>query len=126
MPRGNPNGNPGNKGGGRASAFVEREEGIWLKNVWKTDTDTDVLKAKIAKGKYSIRDIFLAKVLSGNERLIAVAANKIMPDLTELSGPDGEPLKVDLIGEARKRSAKYHRDAKGKPKTTSAKGPDLR
>lgn len=82
----NPKGNPGNKGGRRPSAYEEFKNAEWHANAWEKDSDLVALKAKIATGKYSVRDMFLAKALEGNERILGIFANKLLPDLHEFDG----------------------------------------
>lgn len=92
-------GNPGNKGGGRKPESVERKDKIWLKEKWEQDSMLEALKEKLKSGKYSIRDVFLAKALQGNERILNVCANKMLPDLHELAGQDGGPLVIKWLND---------------------------
>ncbi len=104
----------GNSGGvkgrsGRKSAYQEFLDAQWHAKAWQEDTDAEELKAKIKTGKFSVRDRFLYAALSGNDRILAHFADKILPDISMLIGPTGGAVEVDLVGEAKKRSAKYVR-----------------
>lgn len=89
----NPNGNPGNKGGGRKNAYEEKKDVEWASNVWVLDQDKDVLETKIASGKFSVRDMFLYKCLTGNERMIQTLANKLLPDQVDVTS-GGSPVRI--------------------------------
>jgi len=95
MPRGNPNGNPGNKGGGRKSAYQEKADAAFLWEVFTKQLDKEELK-EILKGNHSIKDAWIAKALSGNERFINQIVHKLFPDKQELGGVDGAPLELDV------------------------------
>jgi hypothetical protein len=81
----------GNKGGGRASAFEELQNAVWHHDKWEVDSDVPALQAKLKTGKYSVRDVFLAKALQGNERVLSIFANKLLPDLVDMTSK-GEKL----------------------------------
>lgn len=93
----NPNGNPGNKGGRRKSAYQERQDAIWHDEKWRIETDVPVLKAKLETGKYSVRDVFLAKALQGNERILGIFANKLLPDLHDHTSK-GQRMGIPILG----------------------------
>lgn len=80
----------GNKGGGRASAYEELQEAVWHSDKWEIDSDVPSLQAKLKTGKYSVRDVFLAKALQGNEKILAIFANKLLADLVDIRGKDGQ------------------------------------
>lgn len=84
--KGAPKGNTfakGNKGGRRPSAYEEVQNAIWHSEKWEIDSDVPALQAKLKTGKYSVRDVFLAKALQGNERVLSIFANKLLPDLVD-------------------------------------------
>lgn len=94
----NPKGNPGNKGGRRPSAYEELQNAIWHHDKWEVDSDVPALQEKLKTGKYSVRDVFLAKALQGNERVLSIFANKLLPDLVDVKS-DGEKLGPTLSEE---------------------------
>lgn len=104
----NPRGNPGNKGGGRKSAYQEFLDAQWHNAKWVKNTDIKKLAAKISSGKFSVRDIYLYQALSGkNARILAAFGDKILPDISMMIGASGGAVQVDLLGEAKKRVEKY-------------------
>ncbi len=88
---------PGNKGGGRKSAYQERQDAEWLASVWTGDCDRAELAAKIASKKHSVRDVYLFKALMGNDRILESIADKILPDKVDLKAffEDMSPDDVD-------------------------------
>lgn len=99
----------GNKGGGRKSAYQEHLDAQAHFQGWTMPQDVAELERRIASKKYSGWDIFLLRALKSDPRILSKWADKVMPDLTILMGPTGGAVQVDLKGEAKKRSAKYHR-----------------
>lgn len=91
----------GNKGGGRASAFEEFKEAVWHAEKWEIDSDVPALQAKLKTGSYSVRDVFLAKALQGNERVLGIFANKLLADLVDIRGKDGGPIQTNLSDDER-------------------------
>lgn len=113
-PKGNKNAKGNVSRAGRKSAYAEFLDAQWHKQMWDgvpregdnlEGVDAKGLADKIAGGYYSVKDMFLYKALTGNERILAVFADKLLPSLNMHMGPTGEAL--DLTGEAKKRSAKY-------------------
>lgn len=92
MPKGRPNGNPGNKGGGRKSAYQEIQDAEWHEKVWNDSQDVDALERLILSKNYSGRDMAALRLLKGDKYLIGKFMDKLVPDLHELSGPGGQPL----------------------------------
>lgn len=86
----------GNKGGGRASAFEELKNAVWHVDKWEVDSDVPALQAKLKTGKYSVRDVFLAKALQGNERVLSIFANKLLPDLIDHT-TNGKDLPTPIL-----------------------------
>lgn len=82
-------GNPGNSGGkkgiaGRKSAYKERQDAESLWELWETVVEDapeyiDNLKHK---GR-SPKQVFLAKLLAGNDRALAEVFRKLYPDKVE-------------------------------------------
>ena len=89
----NPKGNPGNKGGGRKSAYQELAD---AKTLWKKWTDpelADAVLAKIAGGKASLEDIFFALGHKEDTKVLVEIFKKIYPDISKtdiMSG--GKPI----------------------------------
>ncbi len=77
-PKGNKNA-LGNKGGGRKSAYQERFEAQLLYDLFTTPVNMRALEKKISSRKYTLRDIIIYKVMTGNDRLLAAMFNKIFP-----------------------------------------------
>lgn len=76
---------PGNRGGGRKSAYQERQDAEWLASVWTGDIDRAALAAKVASKRHSVRDVYLFKALMGNDKILASMADKILPDKIDLN-----------------------------------------
>lgn len=70
----------GNKGGGRKSAYQERADADLLWNVFNNPVNKAELAKRIATGTCTIRDVWVLKALSGNERLIDTIVKKLFPD----------------------------------------------
>lgn len=84
--KGAPKGNDyakGNKGGGRKSAYEEATSAIWHAERWELDNFREELRKKVESGVHSVRDVFLLKALDGNERILGIFANKLLPDLVD-------------------------------------------
>jgi len=79
-------GNPGNKGGGRKSAYEEAENAKHLNASWRNEQIMKELEAKINSGVYSLRDAFYYKAFKGNERFLSDIFKKIHPDLVDFKG----------------------------------------
>jgi len=100
----------GKKGrSGRKSAYQEHLDAQQHYQAWTLPQDVEELEKRIKSKKYSVWDVFLLKALKADPRILAKYSDKVMPDLTVLMGPTGGAIAVDLKGEAKKRSAKYHR-----------------
>lgn len=83
---GNPRGNPGNKGGGRKSAYREKHDADLLSDIWNKPMVREEIKQRLAEGKYSLRDMFISKAYAGNERILSEIFKKLYPDKLEHSG----------------------------------------
>jgi len=86
----------GNKGGRRPSAYEEVQNAVWHSEKWEIDSDVPALQAKLKTGKYSVRDVFLAKALQGNERVLSIFANKLLPDLVDHT-TNGKDLPTPIL-----------------------------
>lgn len=93
-----------NKGGGRRSAYQEAESALWHSEKWEIDSDVPSLQAKLKSGKYSVRDVFLAKALQGNEKILGIFANKLLPDLHDVRTTGS--LTLEALTEERKKAVK--------------------
>ena len=79
-------GNPGNKGGARHSAIVEKATGERVKALFRNDQDKEALIAKIQSGFYSGWDVVMLKFLvQMNDRVICDLLRKIVPDLIDVT-----------------------------------------
>lgn len=76
----NPYGNPGNKGGGRKSAYQERADARELTHMFFEEIDVKELVEKIMSGKYRVKDALLVKALLGDDRILLGMFNKLFPD----------------------------------------------
>lgn len=86
-------GNPGNKGGGRKSAFAEKLDADWHELVWKTVQDVSELESKIATKKYAGRDIAALRLLKGDKYLIGKFMDKLVPNKLDITS-DGKPIPI--------------------------------
>lgn len=84
----------GNRGNPNATGRPSVKETIWHKDKWELDTLVNELEQKVASGKYAIRDIWLLKALKGNDKILRQAADKILANLVDLRGKDGDTLQV--------------------------------
>lgn len=89
-PKGNKNAE--GKDSGRKSAYQEKQDATWHAEKWELDQYRKELERKIASGVYSVRDMFLYKALDGNERILTIFANKLLPDLVKHSGDEENPI----------------------------------
>ena len=76
----NPKGNPGNKGGGRKGAYLERASAELLWEMWEGIKDKDACREKIKKGKYSLKEAFLLRALNGDRQILIEIFKKLFPD----------------------------------------------
>ena len=73
-------GNPGNKGGGRKSAYQERANADFLAELFFKQHTKEEIGNMLKKGKYSVSDVMLTKAFSGDMRAILPIFNKLFPD----------------------------------------------
>ena len=90
----NPKGNPGNKGGGRKSAYQERADARLLEEMFFNELCKEETLAKIRSGKYSLKDMFVSKAFDGNERFLGEMFRKLFPDKVETK--EDVTLKIDV------------------------------
>jgi hypothetical protein len=91
---GNPRGNPGNKGGGRKSAYQEKADAELLWRMFMGELSKDELLQKLKTGKYSLKDVFVTKAFQGNERFLSDMFRKLFPDIVEQK--EEVSLKIDV------------------------------
>lgn len=89
-------GNPGNKGGGRKSAYQELADAKLLWEVFTKPMTVEKIKKRIESGKYSIKDVWILKARQGNEKFIQQIVHKLFPDRKEIGGEGGGPIAVDV------------------------------
>ena len=92
----NPNGNPGNRGGGRKSAYQEMVDANMLWEVFNKEYTREELEKVLKSGKHSIKDTWIAKAYAGNERFIQQIIHKLFADKKqiEMGGFEGEPIEI--------------------------------
>ena len=89
MPSG---GTIGNKGGGRKSAYQEKADAETLHKMFFDVLDKQEVKKMISDGKYSLKDVFISKGFTGNEKILIELFKKVFPDNINLSGLN-DPLR---------------------------------
>ncbi len=81
LPKGTNNGNHGKKGrSGRKGAGVEQNNVQILHDMFFSDQGKNDTLDKLKTGKYSLKDVFVSKAYSGNERMLLALFNKNFPD----------------------------------------------
>lgn len=86
---GAPFGNHNSKNQGRRSAYQEQADAKMLARMFFERFDTNEIKQILREGKYSIKEAFIAKALSGSDKHQIAVFNKLFPD----------QLKADVEGE---------------------------
>jgi len=76
-------GNPGNKGGGRKSAMLEKNTADLLEEMFTGELTKNELVEKIKKGKFSVKDRFLLMAAEGNELFMQKMFDKYFPSKVE-------------------------------------------
>lgn len=88
-----PKGNQNAKGKktGRKSAYQEKADAEFLWDIFLKKYTVEEIKAKLKKGKFSIKDVWISKLVGGNERMLNQLIRKLFPDQknVELSGEIG-------------------------------------
>lgn len=77
-------GNPGNRGGGRKSAYQEQADAAMLWEMFFGKLDRKEVEAKLRTGQYSLKDMFVSKAFAGNERILVEVFKKLFPDLEKV------------------------------------------
>lgn len=96
LPKGTNNGNVGKKGrSGRKSFYQEKADAQFLNDVFFGKLDKEEIKKQIASGKYAIKDVFISKAFSGNDKMIEILIKKLFPDKKEITGQDGGPVEIN-------------------------------
>ncbi len=70
----------GNRGGGRKSAYQEGADAAMLREMFLTPMSREEVQAKLKSGKYSLKDLFVSKGYTGNERVLLALFHKFFPD----------------------------------------------
>lgn len=73
-------GNPGNKGGGRKSAYQERADAETLHRMYFDTAPQEEIEEKIRQGKASLKDRHILVGLEGDARVLNTIFNKVFPD----------------------------------------------
>lgn len=93
-PKGSNAGVVGKKGrSGRKGAGVEWNNQQILQEMFFTEIGKEEILKKLKTGKYSLKDVFVQKGYSGNERILTALFNKVFPD-----EKPANPVNVFLIG----------------------------
>lgn len=93
---GNPKGNPGNKGGGRKSAYQELADATEAYRIFFQDHDQEELERKIGSGKFSIKDRFLLNAMEGDTPTVLKAYHKAVPDNVDIT-TKGKELPTPIL-----------------------------
>lgn len=81
LPKGTNNGNHGAAGrSGRKSAYQENADAALLREMFLTPMSRDEVQSKLKSGKYSLKDLFVSKGYTGNERVLLALFHKYFPD----------------------------------------------
>ena len=82
-------GNPGNRGGGRKSAYEEHANAAFLADFFFKEQNKKELLKKIRSGKYSVSTKMLEKALTGENPSMLAVFNKLFPEKMQISqAPD--------------------------------------
>lgn len=85
----NPKGNPGNKGGGRKSAYVEGQNAEILRSIVFGKVDVEKLRRRIKSGRYGGIHRIALDILEG--KITPQVFNRIFPEVKE---KQVEPVEV--------------------------------
>lgn len=99
-PRGNKNA-LGNKGGGRKSAYQELSNAQFLWEFFHTPINRAELAKRIATGECTPKEIWMLKIVSGNERLISDMFKKLFPDSVNLTANLNQKQMSEIEGNVR-------------------------
>lgn len=96
---------------GRKSAMQERADAEFLWELFTKPMSRDAIRKRLARGKYSLKDVMVSKAFSGNERILIELFKKIFPSNVNIAGQlqtkNLEVIEhnVKLILESAKKSA---------------------
>ena len=79
-------GNPGNRGGGRKSAYQEKADAQFLLDFFFKKHTKVELKEMLEKGHYSVSEVMLTKAYAGDMKAILAVFNKLFPDTLNVQG----------------------------------------
>ena len=65
---------------GRKSQTDERATYAYLAELWFTVIDVEKVNAKIASGKFTMKDMLLKLVIDGNSKVLIAIFDKVFPD----------------------------------------------
>jgi len=84
---------------GRKGALVEQNNAQMLYDMFFGDQEKNETLEKLKTGKYSLKDVFVSKAYSGNERFLLALFNKNFPDaaLKDWSNENGSSDTNDVI-----------------------------
>lgn len=100
----NPRGNPGNKGGGRKSAYEEERVAKIIKEAFVNGFDLERVQEiqklmKKKKGKLNFTDLALARAIK-SDRLLRDLLKKLVPDKQHIEHEGAvptEPVKIEIV-----------------------------
>jgi hypothetical protein len=88
----------GSKGGGRKSAYQELADAMDAMRIFFEEHSQEELEAKIASGKFSIKDRFLLNAMEGDTATVLKAYHKAVPDKVDhTSKGEALPLLVQFL-----------------------------
>lgn len=80
----NPKGNPGNKGGGRKSAYQEKADAESLHRALFNKHNQEELESTIRSGEFSLWDRIILNGMEGDTKILNNLTNKAFPDKFEV------------------------------------------
>jgi type VI protein secretion system component Hcp len=87
----NPKGNPGNRGGGRKSAYQENADAKAFHDLFFKAQSQEAIETKIHNGKFSLMDRYALNGMEGDTRVLNKIVDKLLPDGIDLRS-NGETL----------------------------------
>jgi len=113
----NPRGNPGNKGGGRKSAYQELADAKQLHALWQEIADRKALRKKYTSGRHSAKDTFALACLEGEIAALNKLVDKLFPnrniiDQRNYDMGEIDPLDGDLLEPKPKKKKKQSNKSK--------------
>ena len=80
---------------GRKSAYQEKADAELLWQMFFGELSRDEVQNKLKSGKYSLKDVWISKGFTGNERVLIEIFRKLFPDKQDITS-GGEP--IPLLG----------------------------